>query len=264
MNDRISIIATLAQAVQLLVKNRKELCRVAFVFVVAEFLFIARFRLSEPVAGASGGHPAIASQPSTAGTWLGALALLYLFAVFAVGWHRTILLGEDRADGPLGIRFGKRESRYFGLIWLCFVGILGSTVLFIIADRMIAAGLGTGANGILVLSRIASVIALWYVLGRLGLAFAALSIDRRFGLGESWNTTTGNGLRLLATYFLALVVGAMGLWGLIWLGRNYGFGRYAPYFMLLLLAVLITAVLALMITINAIVFGRQTGWKVSL
>jgi hypothetical protein len=71
-----------------------------------------------------------------------------------------------------------------------------------------------------ILLEIVSALLVLCILGRFGLAFAALSIDQPLGLGGSWKATAGHGFELLATYFLGFVAAVFGYWGLTWFARK--------------------------------------------
>jgi hypothetical protein len=265
MSDRRSAFGTLFEALELMVKSRKELYRVAFLFVLADFLYIVRFRLADPTGGGlPGNHWALLGEPGESESWLGLFAVIYLFSVFAVAWHRTILLGSSGAGGIFGVRFGLRELRYFGLVCLTILlAMLAGMFLFALAS-LLGAGFAAAAASVILLLRIASALAIAYIAGRVGLAFAALSIDQPLGLHGSWKSTAGQGFGIFAANFVSVIVGCLGLLGLIWFGRNFGIGRYAPYFSLLLLSMLVAAFLGLVITVNALAFDRLGRIKAPL
>jgi len=100
-----------------------------------------------------------------------------------------------------------------------------------------------------------------YVFGRLGPSFAALSVDSSLSFLGSWAATKGNGIRIL---LLLVLTAAGGLLVNIALGvllGLLGLGESAPYTVLLLSTFIFCVLIALTVSINAVVFRRLTGWK---
>ena len=265
MSEKLPIVATLREAGQLVVQNRGDLLRVGLVFIVGFFAtgaIVWNFLLPLMVGATvdSAGHMNVDPR-LPAGLLLTGVIEFLLFAVFAVGWHRVILLGTHRAGSGLGVQLGGRELRYFGRLGICFLGSIAIATAFTFVEQLIGAAVAANPESFLAAAEVGYVLASAYVFCRLGPAFAALSVDLPFGFGQSWRATSGNGFRLMAIYFLAaagwlLVSLFFGL-----LAGTLGLTNAAPYTLILINAVAFTGMFALLVTINAVVFRRLSGWK---
>jgi len=140
---------------------------------------------------------------------LGDLALTAGLAAIAVAWHRHLLLGE-----PLGHRpapFGAEVARYlaYTVVIVLLLGVASVLLTVVVAVPGVLLGLagGPGAEGrpggpwlaFGILVGAASLL----VAMRLQLVLPAAAVgERRVTLAGSWNTTRGNGWRLLAGFVL--------------------------------------------------------------
>ena len=104
-------------------------------------------------------------------------------------------------------------------------------------------------------------LAVAYVIGRIGLSFAGLSVDRPLSFAAAWQATRGVGFRILAVYLLAGT--AWFVAGLVFsfLADLLGLGQAAPYALLFINAVLSAGFMALLVTVNAILFRQLSGWR---
>ncbi len=139
-----------------------------------------------------------------------ALLGLVPYVIFAVTWHRLVLLGDAPSWLPSWRRRHWRFLGYslvlFGLAYLLLLalGLAGTVALW---------ALGSGPSGeeasvpMAVLSAAAALllglVVAWTVL-RLSFVFPAAAVDEGYGLGDSWRQTRGQGLRLVA--ILVLIV----------------------------------------------------------
>jgi hypothetical protein len=105
MSEKLPVMATLQEAARLVAQNRRELLRVGLVFIAGFFatgVILWNFLL--PLMARAGadatGHMNVDPR-LPAGLLLTGVIEFLLFAVFAVGWHRVILLGRNRAGGGL-------------------------------------------------------------------------------------------------------------------------------------------------------------------
>ncbi len=265
MSEKLPIMGTLSEAGRLVVQNRGDLLRVGIVFIVGFFAVgaIVWAYLLPLMAGASvdsAGRMNVDPR-LPAGFLLTAIIEFLLFAVFAVGWHRVILLGIKKAGGGLGVQLGMRELRYFGRLWLCFLGSFIIATAFTFIEQMIGAALAANPENFIVAAEVSYVLASAYVFGRIGLSFAGLSVDAPFNFAQSWQATRGNGFRLLAIYLLAAAgwLAVSLFFGLI--AGALGLSNAAPYTLVLINALAFAGMFALLVTINAIVFRRLSGWK---
>ena len=265
MNDKLPILGTLQEAMRLVIVNRGDLLRVGIVFIAGFFAVgaIVWSYLLPLMAGASADSTGqLNLDPRLPGGFLlTAIIELLLFAVFAVGWHRVILLGIKRAGGGLGVQLGGRELRYFGRLWLCLLGSFVVATVFTVVEQMIGNAVAASPQSFLAAAEVSYLLASAYVFGRIGPSFAGLSVDLPYGFSQSWQATRGNGFRLLAIYLLAAAgwLAASLLFGLI--AAKLGLSKMAPYTLVLINAVAFAGMFALLVTINAIVFRRLSGWK---
>ncbi len=267
MSEKLPVMATLQEATYLVVRNRGDLLRVGLVFIVGFFAIGAIVinsllpLLPTVTASQTGSSYVAPTDPRLpAGILLTVVIEMLLFAVFAVGWHRVILLGAGSTGRGLGVQLGRRELRYFGRLWLCFVASFAIAFIVAFIEQFIGLAVAASPQALIVGAEVAYLLASAYVFGRLGPSFAALSIDRRLSLRDSWSATKGNGLRILAVYLLvsagwvALNVLFSGL-------ALLGLSEFAPYTLLLISSIASCGILALLVAINAVVFRRLSGWK---
>jgi hypothetical protein len=137
------------------------------------------------------------------------IVLLLPETLFAVAWHRLVLLGPGMAS-PRVIRpwrsYHWRFFGYFALVTLVFKYPFDPSVFgFFVFQPGVTAASGGGfvpwfMGAILVLWPVAA-----YCAFRVSLVLPASAVGRRFGLRQSWRATQGQGLRLvIATLFAFL------------------------------------------------------------
>lgn len=268
MNGKVAVGETLSIACRLVLDRGSELFRVGLLPILGMFVIgVATFDYLWPMAQTQVpqvGGPA-AGQPMPDPRLLPAALLilvteLLVVAVFAVGWHRLILLGP-RAGGGLGIALGRRELACFGRLWLCLLGMIAASFVVGIAEVMLASLLRANALDFVLIALPGYYLLVAYVIGRIGLAFAGLSVDQRFNFNAAWHATRGEGLRILAIYLLLAVawVAVNVLFG--FLAGLLGLGEAAPYAFLFICAVLSVAFMAVLATVNALLFRRLSGWR---
>jgi hypothetical protein len=142
------------------------------------------------------------------------------FVVFAVRWHRAILL--DTSPDELIPRWGWRETRFlalgFGIYLIAFLPILVA-FLPLIPLAGLFPGLWEGERGSLLVAGFLIPLGA-YVVARCSLALPAVAIDARISLAAAWQWSNGNGWRLALLvvgipYLLwALIEFLPGLWWL--------------------------------------------------
>ncbi len=249
MTDKLPIVATLREAGQLVLQNRGDLLRVGIVFIIG-FFAVGAIVWSYLLPLLAGAGVAATGRMNIdprlpAGLLLTGVIEFLLFAVFAVGWHRVILLGIHRAGRGLGVQLGGRELRYFGRLWICFLGSIAIATAFTAVEQLIGAAVAASPENFILAAEVSYVLASAYVFCRIAPAFAALSVDLPFGFryllaAAGW---------LLVSLFFGLIAGALGL------------STAAPYTLILVNAVALAGMFALLVTVNAIVFRRLSGWK---
>ena len=267
MSAKIAIGETLATATRLVLDRSGELFRIGLVLILGLFaigIFTLDYLLpllhtTVPQVGG-----ATAGQQMTDPRFLPALLLMLvveflLISIFAVGWHRLILLGP-RAGGRLGIGFGRREMAYLGRMWLCFLGVMIFSMAVGVLESLLAGILKANPLSFIMLALFGYSFVAAYVIGRIGLSFAGVSIDQKLSFAASWQVTRGEGFRILVIY--VLVAAGWFLAGLLldFLAALLGLGYIAPYAFLFVTSVLSSGFIALLVTINSILFRRLSGW----
>jgi len=263
---RLPVIVTLQEALRMVADHRRDLLRVGLVFITGFFaltIVLARYVLPmfPDMSGGTGSvqQPVDPRLPS-------ALLIMFileilLLTVFAVGWHRAMLIGAERGQGA---QLGRRELRYFGRFWLCIAISFAALLVVAFVEQFIGIALRADPQSMTWGAVLANLLVIAYVFARLGPSFAALSVDKKMGFRESWIATKGNGLRILLIYVLA-GAGGLVLNILISLIFNLlGLSEIAPYTVVLIGALTFCALVAVAVTINAIVFRRLTGWKATV
>jgi hypothetical protein len=268
VSGKIAVMGTIASACRMVLDRLGELFRVGLVLILGIFgigIFALHYILplltvTVPQRGGVAAGEPMPDPRIFPGMLLMLVLEFVIISVFAVGWHRLILLGTRALHG-LGVGVARRELAYFGRMWVCFLGIVVFTAVFSTVEYALAGLLHADPRSYLALASVGYGLLAIYGLGRLGLAFAALSIDRPLGFAASWRLTRGEGLRILAIYVLV---------GLGWLVVTYVFstlarvlslGEAAPYSLLFINAVLSSALIAVVVTINALLFRQLSGWR---
>ncbi len=151
----------------------------------------------------------LALRGSTAVTIVVELLLLVPYTLFAVAWHRIVLLGQA-TPAPMVPVWQSRHWRF-----------LGYTLI------MTAISYGFAAPYVPLLSPLAtggSTVSLWqplllmflllfgtYVVLRLSFVFPAVAVDESYRFADSWRHTKNQGLRLMAAMFLTLLPAMAGV-----------------------------------------------------
>lgn len=165
--------------------------------------------------------------------WSGVVILLFLTglpwnwfaAVFAVRWHRLVLLGEDRASG-LQAAFGQRAGLF--LVWVCILELFCvaslmasfAPIMNILLDVLSLAPVDGGLVAMAwpITVTVAFVMlgcgAYAFLLSQIGLVYPSIAIDRPIGLKRLWRLAEGRRLRNFLTLFFVSIPPAL-LWTLI-------------------------------------------------
>ncbi|HLB80766.1 MAG TPA: hypothetical protein VJJ77_09690, partial [Dongiaceae bacterium] len=173
----LPVLGIVAEAYRLLWAYRWELVRLGLIPVSLSFLLAAIVGMLP-----AGGIAVAASA-----------ADLVPLTLFAVNWHRLVLLGPRRAAAGLGMRWGRRETTFLLRSLLLGFGIGAAMVVPLLA---ISAALQRSPAGLPILGL--AIVAAVLLSLRLSLAFPAIAVDLPYGFRRSWNDTAGCGLRLMA------------------------------------------------------------------
>jgi hypothetical protein len=263
--NRISVADTLRQAIELTIAHRRDLLRVGLVFIIGFFaLGIVGVHYMMPMlTKAINAAKAAGTPPEIDPNFLPALFVVLildvlLFTVFAVGWHRAVLIGPERGQGA---QLSGRELRYFGRFWLCIVICIAIFFVIGFVEGRIGVLLRADPQTMIFGAQFACFLVFIYVFGRLGPSFVALSVGAPMTMYQSLVATKGNGLRIL---LINLLLGAGGL--SLFMATAYvlgllGLGELAPYTVLLIGTLIFCALVAVTISSNSIIFRQLTGWK---
>lgn len=172
-----------------------ELVRVALVPIAVSFLLL---RLQAAVRDS----PALAI--------LAELLLLLPYTLFAVAWHRVVLLGPAQPPAPVVPVWHKRHWRFLGYMLIVTAISYGFSLLYApLAAPLMTEGSAIGAGELLLLMCI--LLLATYVTLRLSFVFPAVAVDESYRFADSWRHTRDQGLRLMAAMFLALIPAVLGL-----------------------------------------------------
>ncbi len=135
------------------------------------------------------------------------------------------------------------------------------SIAFSVFEYLLAGMLGADPDGFVLIAMAGYSLIAIYVIGRIGPSFAALSVDQPLGLGAAWQATRGEGSRIFVIYLLV----SLGWFAVAFLfssiAQILGLGEAAPYALLFINAVLSAGFLALLVTINSILFRQLSGWR---
>lgn len=260
---RLPVIGTLQEALRMVADHRRDLLRVGLAFIIGLFaLTIVFARYVWPMFPGTLGGTGSAQEPVDPRLPSALIIMLVLgillLTVFAVGWHRAMLIGAERGQGA---QLGRRELRYFGRFWLCIAISFAALLVVAFVEQFIGIALRLDPQSMTWGAVLTNLLVIAYVFGRLGPSFVALSVDRPMTFRESWMRTKGNGLRILLIYVLTVIGGlvlnlAIGLLlGLLGLGEN------APYTVMLVGTLTLYVLVVVVVSTNIIVFRQLTGWK---
>ncbi len=260
---KLPIIGTLQEALRMVAVHRRDLLRVGAVFIIGFFaLGIVFLRYLLPMFpeigdGGMSAQPAVDPRLPSAVLIMFVIEIL-LLTVFAVGWHRAVLIGPERGQGA---QLGGRELRYFGRFWLCIAISIATMFVLAFVEEFAGAALRANPQSMMIGAELSYLLVIGYVFARLGPSFAALSVDGAMTFRDSWNATKGNGLRILATHALAAAGGLILNIAIGVVLNLLGLSEIAPYTVMLVGALTFCALIAVIVSINAIVFRRLTGWR---
>ena len=133
---------------------------------------------------------AIAYFYSSEYQFIGHLVQYLASVIFAVGWHRKIILGQPDPAISSYVRFTKVELKFF------IMGGLVSSIMFIPLIALSAiAGASAGPAGAFV-AALVTIIMSGFVMARLLLLFPIIAIGEKISIREVWKATSGNSARI--------------------------------------------------------------------
>ncbi|WP_119167195.1 hypothetical protein [Algihabitans albus] len=189
---------------------------------------------------------------------------LFAYAIFAVAWHRALLVNEPPSLLP---RLGDRQLRFWLMTLLITLIVAGVVVLPAFLFGLLAAGPSGSPMALLALPLALSCV---YLLARFSFVFPAAAVDERFGLGASWRTTAGNAWRLIGAYLLAVLPMMVVMLGLLAVGGGLlgvggslggsGVGGALGVLMIVTLSVVNYIFAAVFVSLLSLSFRTCTGW----
>jgi hypothetical protein len=179
--------------------------------------------------------------------------------LFAVAWHRFVLLGPA-SGGPRPIPpWRRRHWRFLGYL------LLLEFVFYVPTDRLLLFSISPYVhfqiNLWVILGTYLWSLAVLYLAARLSLVLPARAIDRGLTLRQSWYRTQGQGLRLLVATALSTVPILPFVVLLVWSDTLVGsiFGSVKIGYSLMMLTNFVSTALA--VTVLSLAFRHCTGWR---
>jgi hypothetical protein len=142
------------------------------------------------------------------------LGLLTLapYTIFAVAWHRAVLLD---APPPLIPVWEKRHWRFLGYLLIITAASYAAQyvyepVLTSVLSTPEAAGTAP-LDTPTALMVIVSLLLVMYLFLRISFVFPAVAVDEHYGLSLAWRHSKGQGLRLLGAMFTTMILAYLGM-----------------------------------------------------
>ena len=142
------------------------------------------------------------------------LGLLTLgpYTIFAVAWHRAVLLD---APPPVIPVWEKRHWRFLGYLLIITAVSYGASFIYqpVVASVLLtpegleAPTLDTPA----VLVALISLVLVMYLFLRISFVFPAVAVDERYGLALAWRHSKGQGLRLFGAMLATMILAYLGV-----------------------------------------------------
>ena len=210
--------------------------------------------------------PGMNVDPAQAGPanfwwWVSIAVSSIVASVFAVAWHRFVLLRRRDSFTPAQFRLGPREIKFFlyvvllSLPWYVSAGLTGEMTT------------SPEPSPILVLAMLVVFVGAVFAWLRLSFILPATAIDAEIGLGGAWHATWGVSWRILwATVLvgipwgivIGIIMGALGQETYLRLISGAGQGYYLVAGIQSILGFL---AYALMVSVLSLAFRRHTGWS---
>jgi hypothetical protein len=220
-------------------------------------------------------EPAI-GDTSTSESGGGPLAFLRLlilvpYVIFGVAWHRQILLGHTAGGPTLIPPWRSRHWRFLGYSFLLFAvsygvtQVLNSTAAAYPEAFGIAVPADDAAAGdaaMVALAVLVFLLTTLYLTMRFVFVFPAVAVDEQYGLIHSWRHTRGQGLRLVAAFFLTALpisLASLVVASAAWMLAGGGSGGLA-FFADLVNMAFGYVVTAVTIGLISTAFRHATGW----
>ena len=175
---RLRVYETVGEAFRLTFRNFRTMLGLALAPMVLAVLLPAVMRLD------------LQTDASTVQLIVHAIARLFLLSVFAVAWHRYLLLGARDTSVPIQFWPGTRDVRYFGRL-----------ILFLLPQEIVLVAMQAQD---LLLVLVLLLITL-FVAAPFALAFPATAVDEYQGLLAARRKLRGATLQLVGAILLSFV-----------------------------------------------------------
>ena len=179
---RLDVYRTVGEAFRLTFRNFRTMLGLALAPMVLAVLLPAVLRLD------------LQTMASEELLVIHAIARLFLLSVFAVAWHRYLLLGTRDTGIPIQFWPGMRDLKYFGRI-----------LLFLLPQEIIL--LAMDAQNLLVVLLL--LLITLFVAAPFALVFPATAVDNYRGLMAARRALRGATLQLVGAIVLSLLAIAM-------------------------------------------------------
>ncbi len=136
--------------------------------------------------------------------------LLLPYTLFAVAWHRIVLLEQAALPTPVVPVWQRRHWRFLGYTLIVTAISYGFSLLY---GPLVAPLLAEDPAVSLWQPLLLMFLLLFgtYVVLRLSFVFPAAAVDESYGFGDSWRHTKDQGLRIMAAMFLTLLPATVGI-----------------------------------------------------
>ena len=199
------------------------------------------------------------------------LGLLTLgpYTIFAVAWHRAVLLD---AAPPLIPVWEKRHWRFLGYLLIITAVSYGASFLYqpVVASLLLTPeGLETSTlETPAVLFALVSLVLVMYLFLRISFVFPAVAVDEHYGLALAWRHSKGQGLRLFGAMFTTMILAYLGVMIVLQIALTPFIGALQKSedtaFLLMAVESLNLALnyilIALSLSLISIAFRTCTGW----
>ncbi|MDH3597381.1 MAG: hypothetical protein OEM93_21295 [Rhodospirillales bacterium] len=142
------------------------------------------------------------------------LGLLTLgpYTIFAVAWHRAVLLD---APPPVIPVWEKRHWRFLGYLLIITAVSYGASFLYqpVVASAFLTpeGPATTSLDMRAVLVALISLVLVMYLFLRISFVFPAVAVDEHYGFALAWRHSKGQGLRLFGAMFTTMILAYLGV-----------------------------------------------------
>ena len=134
------------------------------------------------------------------------LAGVVPYVIFAVAWHRLVLLGEARGLPSYQPSWRRRHWHFAG--YMLLLALIGGTIFSFlgIAVSLLAPpgaepeAVSGGQQMLFLAVTLILLLVIGWFMARLSFVLPARALDEPYGFSQSWRQTKGQGLRILAVF----------------------------------------------------------------